>query len=117
MVTAAASAQRSVLSALPGVRNVKDFSLCKAFAATVSSVRLAALAANPAVAEVIPDEAVALWPADSAFRNTKADQDAKAEKSVGPGRLGVTGSTAQGRSVFRARRPTPAPTGNRGCRT
>ncbi|HEY3631765.1 MAG TPA: S8 family serine peptidase, partial [Jatrophihabitantaceae bacterium] len=85
----ATGAQDSVLSHLTGAKptHVKHFSLGNAFSATVTASQAAALAADPAVASVLPDSTVSVTPqsAPSAPTTTsKAKAAPKVASTDGP---------------------------------
>ncbi|HEY3714787.1 MAG TPA: S8 family serine peptidase [Jatrophihabitantaceae bacterium] len=75
----ATTAQDGVLSRLSGTRptRVKHFSLGNAFSATVTPAQAAALAADPAVASVVPDTTVSVTPQDPAPATQAAPSSAK----------------------------------------
>jgi hypothetical protein len=70
----AQQAQQSVLTHLPGAKpgRLRQFSVGNAFAATVSPAQAAALAANPAVAAVVPDVSVPMTPSSAQPKSSAA---------------------------------------------
>jgi hypothetical protein len=87
--SAAHAAEAAVLAGLAGAAptNVKYFSLGDAFSATVTADQATALAADPAVASVIPDQSVSLGPTTPVADDTTG---ATASGTVAPQALSVT---------------------------
>jgi subtilisin family serine protease len=107
----AASLQRDAMAELAQThaRDVRHITLINAVAATVSPGEARNLAADPAVAEVVPDERVRLAAAPLASGSTAAGSTTAGSTGAGSAGAGstVTSSTAAGSTATGDLRPLP----------